>query len=58
MGFIDVFPNELKPVFEIDYKEMFDKTIVPPIDRLYECLGWVIPQVTSARTTDLFELFS
>ena len=58
MGFIDVFPNELKPVFEIDYKEMFDKTIVPPIDRLYECLGWVVPQVTSARTTDLFELFS
>ena len=58
IGFIDVFPNELKPVFEVDYKEMFDKTIVPPIDRLYECLGWIIPPVTSARTTDLFELFS
>ena len=58
IGFIDVFPKELEPHFGVDHKEMFDKTIVPPIDRLYECLGWVVPQVTSARTTDLFELFS
>lgn len=58
MGFIDVFPKELTPHFSVDYKEMFDNLIVPPIERLYECLGWVTPQVSSARATDLFELFS
>jgi hypothetical protein len=58
IGFIDVFPKELEPHFGVDHKEMFEKTVVPPVERLYECLGWVVPPVTSARTTDLFELFS
>lgn len=58
MGFIDIFPVELKCHFGVDYKKMFDDTVVPPIESLYECLGWVVPPISSARATDLFELFS
>ncbi len=58
IGFIDVFPKELYPYFSVDYKDMFNKTVCKSIEQLYECLNWTVPSITSARTTDLFELFS
>ena len=58
IGFIDVFPKELYSHFSVDYKDMFNKTVCKSIEQLYECLNWTVPSITSARTTDLFELFS
>jgi hypothetical protein len=58
MAFIDVFPSELAQHFKINYKKMFDKSVVPPVERLYDSIGWDMPQITSATTTNLFELFS
>jgi hypothetical protein len=36
---------------------MFDKSVIPPVERLYDCLGWDMPQVTQETVTDLTELF-
>ena len=56
MAFIDVFPNELVPIFNVNYSKMFDKSVIPPVQRLYDCIGWAMPQITLETTTDLFDL--
>ncbi|NBO98641.1 MAG: hypothetical protein EBU90_00670 [Proteobacteria bacterium] len=58
MAFLDEFPKELSDVFTIDYEKMFNKSVTPPIERLYDCIGWDLPQVTMQVHTDLVELFS
>ena len=37
---------------------MFDKSVTPPVQRLYDCIGWDLPQVTLEVHTDLIDLFS
>ena len=56
MAFIDVFPKELAHIFNVNYSKMFDKSVIPPVQRLYDCIGWVMPQITLETTTDLFDL--
>jgi len=58
MAFLDTFPSEFEPHFKVNHKKMFDKSVIPPIERLYDCIGWDLPQISSATTTDLFDLFS
>jgi DNA polymerase elongation subunit (family B) len=58
MAFLDEFPKELADAFEIDYSKMFDKSVTPPVQRLYDCIGWDLPQVTLEVHTDLIDLFS
>jgi len=58
MAFLDEFPKELSDVFTIDYEKMFNKSVTPPIERLYDCIGWDLPQVTMQVHTDLIDLFS
>lgn len=57
MSFIDVFPKEFSSIFNVNHSKMFDKSVIPPVERLYDCLGWDMPQVTQETVTDLTELF-
>lgn len=44
--------------FQVDYVEMFDTLIKPPIEAVYEAIGWRLPDVINETETDLFSLFS
>jgi DNA polymerase elongation subunit (family B) len=57
MAFIDTYPPELKEIVAADYQTMFDKTVQPPLERFYDCIGWRTPQVGKEVQTDLFDLF-
>jgi DNA polymerase elongation subunit (family B) len=57
MSFIDDFPIEFTDLFKINFEKMFDKSVTPPVERLYDCLGWQLPQVTQETVTDLIDLF-
>jgi DNA polymerase elongation subunit (family B) len=58
MAFLEDFPDELKNVFPVNYSAMFEKTVLSPIEKLYDCIGWYVPQITNETHTDLIELFS
>lgn len=51
------FPSELND-FEVDYEEMFNTIIEPPVKAVYTALNWQLPQVNNQAQTDLFDLFS
>ena len=51
------FPPELND-FQVDYIEMFNTLIKPPILAVYESVGWRLPDLTNEVTTDLFDIFS
>lgn len=57
-SFVDIFPEELKGVISVNHKKMFEKSVIPPVQRLYECIGWSLPAITSETHTDLLDLFS
>lgn len=58
LSFLDEFPNELKPVFSVNHMAMFEKSVIPPVERFYRCIGWDLPPITLETCTDLFELFA
>jgi len=37
---------------------MFGKIVTPPIEAVYEAIGWYLPIIGKEVQTDLFELFS
>lgn len=51
------FPPEFKD-FEVDYEEMFDTIIKPPVIAVYTALNWRLPEVNNQAQTDLFDLFT
>jgi len=51
------FPPEFKH-FEVDYVEMFDTIIKPPVLAVYEAVGWRLPDLNNETEVDLFEFFS
>jgi DNA polymerase elongation subunit (family B) len=51
------FPSELND-FEVDYEEMFNTIIKPPVEAVYTALGWHLPHVNNEAQTDLVDLFS
>lgn len=51
------YPEEFTD-FQVDYIEMFDTLIKPPIEAVYESIGWRLPDVVNETETDLFSLFS
>ena len=57
MAFLDEFPSEFNPIFTINHSKMFDKSVTPPVKRLYDCIGWQLPQITLETHTNLFDLF-
>ena len=44
--------------FQVDYTEMFDTLIKPPIEAVYEAIGWRLPDVINETEVDLFTFFS
>jgi DNA polymerase elongation subunit (family B) len=58
MAFLDNYPPELNEQIKVNYQMMFDKIVAPPIQRVYECIGWSLPSMSAEVQTDLFELFS
>jgi len=58
MAFLEDFPDEMKEIFPVNYAGMFQKTVLSPIEKLYDCIGWHVPQITNETHTDLIELFS
>ena len=58
IAFIDKFPKELNIKIQPNYQLMFDKLVAPPLERVYDCIGWKLPQTGMEIQTDLFDLFS
>jgi DNA polymerase elongation subunit (family B) len=58
MAYLDNFPSEFEEIFKVDYKKMFEKIVLPPIERLYDCIGWNLPNIVQETYTDLFDFFS
>lgn len=51
------YPKEFTNI-TIDYDKMFNKIVAPPIESVYEAIGWHLPIIGKEVQTDLFELFS
>ena len=57
VAFVSEYPNEFHEI-KIDYDKMFEKIVVPPIESVYDAIGWRIPKIGKEVQTDLFDLFS
>ena len=51
------FPKEFDD-FQVDYEEMFNTIIKPPVIAVYNALKWQLPEVNNQAQTDLFDLFT
>lgn len=53
--YVSTLPDEfgLKP----DWDRMFAKLVTQPVERLYEAIGWHLPEIGKEVQTDLFEMF-
>lgn len=51
------YPEEFTE-FQVDYVEMFDTLIKPPVEAVYIAIGWRLPDVINETETDLFTFFS
>jgi DNA polymerase elongation subunit (family B) len=50
-----VLPEEFG--IKIDWDKMFSKLVTQPTERLYEAIGWSLPEIGKEVQTDLFEMF-
>jgi DNA polymerase elongation subunit (family B) len=57
IAFTSEYPEEFNSI-KIDYDKMFSKIVVPPIESVYEAIGWRLPQIGKEVQTDLFDLLS
>ena len=53
--YTSVLPEEFG--LKIDWDKMFSKLVTQPTERLYEAIGWSLPEIGKEVQTDLFELF-
>jgi DNA polymerase elongation subunit (family B) len=53
------YVSELPAEFgiSVDWDKMFSKLVSQPIERLYEAIGWSLPEIGKEVQTDLFDLF-
>lgn len=58
ISFLDKYPDVLLNDIKPDYEKMFKKIVYPPIERLYNCIGWNPPSLTCNYAVDLKKLFS
>lgn len=57
IAFCGDYPKEFRDI-AIDYDKMFNKIVAPPIESVYDAIGWHLPVIGKEVQTDLFELFS
>ena len=52
------YVSELPAEFglKVDWDKMFSKLVTQPTERLYEAIGWYLPEIGKEVQTDLFEL--
>lgn len=53
--YISTLPEEFG--IKIDWDKMFSKLVTQPTERLYEAIGWSLPEIGKEVQTDLFEMF-
>jgi len=56
ISYVSTLPNEFG--LQVDWDKMFLKLVTQPIERLYDAIGWSLPEIGKEVQTDLFELFS
>lgn len=42
---------------KVDWEKMFSKLVTQPTERLYDAIGWNLPEIGKEVQTDLFEMF-
>jgi len=53
--YVSILPEEFG--IKVDWDKMFAKLVTQPIERLYEAIGWSLPEIGKEVQTDLFEMF-
>ena len=53
--YVSVLPEEFG--INVNWDKMFAKLVSQPIERLYEAIGWNLPEIGKEVQTDLFEMF-
>ena len=53
--YVSVLPEEFG--INVNWDKMFAKLVSQPIERLYEAIGWSLPEIGKEVQTDLFEMF-
>lgn len=56
MAFIDKLPEELKEI-KPDFEKMWEKTVAPAVDRLFESIQWKTVNLREEYACDLLEFF-
>ena len=57
VAFVADYPKEFQDIIRIDYDKMFEKTVVAPIESVYNAINWRVPNFSREVQTDLFDLF-
>jgi DNA polymerase elongation subunit (family B) len=57
ISYNESFPKEIENDIKPDYEKMFNKTVSPPLQRIYSCIGWNFPSLTCNYVTDISKLF-
>jgi len=55
ISYVSTLPEEFG--IKIDWDKMFSKLVTQPTERLYEAIGWSLPEIGKDVQTDLFEMF-
>ena len=53
--YVSVLPEEFG--IKIDWDKMFSKLVTQPTERLYDAIGWTLPEIGKEIQTDLFDMF-
>ena len=53
--YVSTLPEEFG--IKVDWDKMFAKLVTQPVERLYEAIGWSLPEIGKEVQTDLFEMF-
>jgi DNA polymerase elongation subunit (family B) len=55
ISYVSTLPQEFG--INPDWDKMFMKLVTQPTERLYQAIGWVLPEIGKEVQTDLFEMF-
>lgn len=55
ISYVSILPKEFG--IDPDWDKMFMKLVTQPTERLYQAIGWVLPEIGKEVQTDLFEMF-
>jgi hypothetical protein len=53
IGFVENFPTEFG--LEVDFTKMYDKLVMSMVEKIFEVLGWSVPNMRSINLMSIFE---